>query len=249
MGARMQPGATTPTRRASAFAAPNAPLRRRRAAAVAARAAKLLTNPSSRGKIVEFYLAELGDRAKDVAVEQVDMRAGAHKAADFPHPFKQVPVLVTDDGLSVFESGAILLYLAARYGGLEAARDVGRVSSWVLWANSGLCDALFGGAARKRDEYLDALDAVLAKQPWLAGGDEPTVADVAVGSYLLYLPLFGQPLPRQARVVDYMKRLAARPACPAAYKEGLAAALGSGGGGGDGGGLGGLLNKITGGGR
>lgn len=86
------------------------------------------------------------------------------------------------------------------------------------------------------------LDEALAKGPYLAG-DEFSIADVAVGGYLLYTPIFGQPLPtKQARVLDYMKRLAARPACPQAFKEGMAAAVGSSGGGG---GLGGILDRIT----
>jgi glutathione S-transferase len=33
---------------------------------------------------------------------------------DNPHPFGQVPALQDDDGVEVWESGAILLYLADR---------------------------------------------------------------------------------------------------------------------------------------
>jgi hypothetical protein len=83
-------------------------------------------------------------------------------------------------------------------------------------------------------------------------GEEFTVSDVAVGSYLLYLPLFFPdtvPL-KQKHVWDYMQRLATRDACPSSYKEGMAAALKrastSGGDGGDRG-LGGLINRIAGG--
>jgi glutathione S-transferase len=80
-------------------------------------------------------------------------------------------------------------------------------------------------------------------------GDEFTVGDVAVGSYLLYLPLFfpdSVPL-KQPHVWEYMQRLAAREACPAPYKEGMAKALAKGSGGGGGGGLGGLIDRIAGG--
>jgi glutathione S-transferase len=66
----------------------------------------------------------------------------------------------------------------------------------------------------------------VAKQPYLEG-DEFTLGDLAVGAYLLYMPLFfpdAVPL-RQRALWEYMQRLAARDACPAAYKEGMAAAV------------------------
>jgi glutathione S-transferase len=71
------------------------------------------------------------------------------------------------------------------------------------------------------------------------------VSDIAVGSYLLYLPLFfpdSVPL-RQQRVWEYMGRVAARPACPQPFKDGMAAAAEKGGGGG---GVGGLFSKLSG---
>jgi glutathione S-transferase len=35
-----------------------------------------------------------------------------------PHPFGQTPCLTDDGGVEVFESGAILLYIADAYGGI-----------------------------------------------------------------------------------------------------------------------------------
>lgn len=89
------------------------------------------------------------------------------------------------------------------------------------------------------------LDGILAQQPYLAG-DSFSVSDVAVGSYLLYLPLFfpDQVPLKQQHVWAYMQRLAEREACPLPYKEGMAAALKRSGGGG---GLGGLFSNIAGG--
>ena len=67
-----------------------------RRAAAPLRAAKLYTNPGSRGKIAEWYIAELG---LPVDMVQVDMRGGQHKTPEYLklHPFGQVPVL-DDDG-------------------------------------------------------------------------------------------------------------------------------------------------------
>ncbi|GBF98066.1 glutathione S-transferase [Raphidocelis subcapitata] len=226
--------------RAAPAAAPR-PQRARRVAC-AAGPLKLYTNPGSRGKIAEFYLAELG---LDVETVQVDMRGGDHKKEAYRklHPFGQVPVL-DDGGLPIFESGAILIHLANKYGKLDPDA-LGRAASWILFANSTLCEALFGGASSKREGLLDTLESILSKQPYLEG-DEFTVSDVAVGSYLLYMPLFfpdSVPL-RQRAVWDYAQRVAARDACPQSYKDGVAAAVAKGGGGG--GGVGGLFSKISG---
>ncbi|KAI8476238.1 MAG: thioredoxin-like protein [Monoraphidium minutum] len=227
------------------LAAGGAPVVRGAAArrSVAARATKLYTNPGSRGKIAEWYIAELGT---PVELVQVDMRAGQHKTPAYlkMHPFGQVPVL-DDDGHTIFESGAILIYLAAKHAQLDPAA-MGKAAQWTLFANSTLSDAFFGAAKSKRDSLLDTLDAILAKQPYLEG-ESFTVGDVAVGAYLLYLPLFFPDMfpIKQQHVWAYMQRLAARDACPAPYKDGVAAVLERTGGGG-GGGMGGLFSKITG---
>ena len=49
-------------------------------------------------------------------VVQVDLKNGAHKSPEFLklNPFGQVPVL-DDDGTTLFDSNAILVYLATKY--------------------------------------------------------------------------------------------------------------------------------------
>ena len=59
---------------------------------------------SSRSPLVNWYLHEINQ-----PFEMAPPRPS-------PHPFGQVPMLTDDDGeVQVFESGAILLYLADRY--------------------------------------------------------------------------------------------------------------------------------------
>jgi hypothetical protein len=55
-------------------------------------------------------------------------------------------------------------------------------------------------------------------------GPEFSVSDIAVSSYLLYLPVFFPTvdLTPYPALLDYMTRGAARPACPDTYKEALA---------------------------
>ncbi len=62
------------------------------------------------------------------------------------------------------------------------------------------------------------LEAILAENEWLV--DETfSVADVAVGSYLNYVPLFfpDADLSGTPAIVDYMQRCAARPAFVKAF--------------------------------
>jgi glutathione S-transferase len=49
----------------------------------------------------------------------------------------------------LFESGAILLYLANKYGKLNPDQ-LGTAAQWTLFANSTLCEALFN----ERNRYV-----------------------------------------------------------------------------------------------
>ena len=84
----------------------------------------------SRSPLVNWYLHELGVPFEMAALEKN------------PHPFGQIPSL-KDGSVEVFESGAILLYLAQKYGGLDSAEAMAEVAKWVVWANSSLDPILF----------------------------------------------------------------------------------------------------------
>lgn len=82
--------------------------------------------PQSRSPLVNWYADEAGIR-----LEMKQPRPSKH-------PFGQVPFLTDDDGVEVFESGAILLYLADRYGESSSAVDRARYAKWVVWSNTEL---------------------------------------------------------------------------------------------------------------
>lgn len=94
-----------------------------------------------------------------------------------PHPFGQVPALRDDGGVEVsplicaifpawashmsrpcqqlacgdvqmFESGAILAYLADAYGGLDTPQKRAAVQPWLVWANASLDPCIFVENAR-----------------------------------------------------------------------------------------------------
>jgi GST-like protein len=117
------------------------------------------------------------------------------------NPNSKIPVLVDRSGANpvrVFESGAILQYLAEKFGAFLPAGGAARAEclSWLNW-QMGSAPFLGGGfghfyayAPSKMqypiDRYamevkrqLDVLDRRLAEVPWLAG-DDYTIADMAV---------------------------------------------------------------------
>ncbi len=156
------------------------------------------------------------------------------------NPNSKIPALVDHSGpapVRVFESGAILMYLAEKFGAFLPAHSAGRAEclSWLFW-QVGSAPFLGGGFghfyayAPAKIEYaidryamevkrqLDVLDRRLAQSPYLAG-DEYTIADMAVWPWygalvkgLLYDA--GEFLQVQAytHVLRWTKQIAQRPA-------------------------------------
>lgn len=195
-------------------------------------ALKLYGTQTSRSPLVNWYLHEI-----NIPFEVVDPRGssplnlfGLANAPVNPHPFGQVPCL-DDDGLVVFESGAILMYLSDKYGPNNTPERRAQTSSWITWANSCLDPILFkenerggvvGTGAGQENKRLRVLDTILSKQEFLLD-DSFSVADVSVASYLLYIPQFfgtkvnfGEKYPHIAK---YMKKCAQREAYKKAYPD------------------------------
>lgn len=100
------------------------------------------------------------------------------------HPFGQLPALTCEDGTAVFESGAVVLYLADKFGAAKTPEARAAAASWVVWSNSSFAPAVFGPTrAAKLPGLLAPLEAKLKASRYLLG-DTFTVADVAVGAYL-----------------------------------------------------------------
>ncbi len=137
----------------------------------------------------------------------VDLAAGAHKTPEFVarHPFGQLPLL-DDDGHSVWDSTAILVYLATKYDptGRWLPHDAaGRaaVQAWLSVASSLIA---YGPAAARlvtvfgarfnTDEVIgrahglfQVMERELSSRPFLVG-DHATLADVAGYSYIVNAP-------------------------------------------------------------
>jgi GST-like protein len=117
------------------------------------------------------------------------------------NPNSKIPALLDRSGpkpIRVFESGAILVYLAEKFGAFLPTEPAARAEcmSWLFW-QMGSAPYLGGGFghfyayapfkieyainrfAMETKRQLDVLDRRLAESPYL-GGDEYTIADMAV---------------------------------------------------------------------
>ncbi|MEH2464812.1 glutathione S-transferase family protein [Nostoc sp.] len=174
---------------------------------------KLYGSTSSRASIVHWYLEELGVPYEFV---KLDMQASEHLQPAYLaiNPISKVPAIVDGD-FQLWESGAILLYLADKYGKTSVSTEERAVfSQWVLFANATLGPGIFTEASRDREmpRLLTPLNEIFSKQPFLLG-NEFSVVDVAVGSILNYIPIMLKlDLNSYPAVLNYMKQLSERPA-------------------------------------
>jgi glutathione S-transferase len=174
---------------------------------------QLYAGARSRASIVRWYLEEL---QVPYELVQLDMGAGEHLQAPYLgiNPFGKVPSIV-DGETSLYESGAILLYLAEKYQQLPTdLATKGKIYQWVLFSNATLGQGIFNEDTREKEtvRMLTPLNQHFQQHPFMLG-DAFTVADVAMGAILFYipnmLPVDFSPYPA---VMDYTKRLATRPA-------------------------------------
>ena len=178
---------------------------------------KLYGGARSRASIVKWYLEEL---QAPYEFQLLDMAAGAHLQPEFLaiNPFGKVPA-IDDDGFIVWESGAIMLYLAEKYDQLKTLPEKAIASQWVLFANSTLSTGLFVAESREKEtpRLLDGLNKALENKSYITG-ENFTVSDVAIGSILGYAILMLQMSYAEYPAIDaYMKRISDRPA----YKKAI----------------------------
>lgn len=193
---------------------------------------KLYHAPQSRSGRARWLLEELG-----VPYETVTMglRDGSLKTAEYlkKHPHGAVPAL-EDDGLAMFESAAICLYLADKYADRKLAPPVGSRErapyyQWVVYTMATLeppvlqvfmntvqlpeaeRSAKVAEEGRKRfKEVAAVLSRALEGKQYLLG-DHFTAADVMVGSTIGWASFMGL-LEGFPVLQQYVQRLMERPA-------------------------------------
>ncbi len=172
---------------------------------------------------VELFLSILG---LEHEVVDVDLKAGAHKRPEFlqKNPFGKIPLL-EDGSRVIWDSNAILVYLAKRYdsehrwlpedapGAEEVQRYLSIAAGDVAF---GPCAArlvnVFGaqldhqGAINRAHALLKVLNSLLADREWLATG-KPSIADLANYAYIAHAPEGGVSLEDYPHVRAWLQRI------------------------------------------
>lgn len=203
---------------------------------------ELYTAATPNGWKASVALEELG---LDYELHHVKLREREQKRPEFLklNPNGRIPVIV-DDGFAVFESGAILIYLAEKTEKLLPQDREGRSRTiqWLMFQMGGLGPMMGQANVFHRyfpekiqpviDRYqgesrrlLEVLDGRLAEQEYLAG--EFGIADIANWCWARTHPWSGVSIDGLDHLQRWLDAIEARPACRRGVKipEDLSAML------------------------
>jgi GST-like protein len=188
-----------------------------------------------------IMLEECGLRYRTIPV---DIMAGDQKQPAFLeiNPNGRIPAIVDHDTpegpIPVFESGAILIYLAEKTGRFLAPAGRARADAlgWLMWQMGGL--GPIAGQAHHFRRYAPAgneyahdrfvaetarlygvMDARLAGHEWLAG--DYSIADIACWGWTWYHRMQGQDLEDFPSVARWFFAMSERPAVQRGHRLGI----------------------------
>ena len=194
---------------------------------------ELYTSATPNGQKIHILLEETG---LPYRLHWVDLRKGEQFDPEFLKisPNNKIPVILDRDGpggepFSVFESGAILIYLAEKTGKFLPAepRARTRVLEWLMFQVGGVGPMLgqahhFRAYAREKIPYAierytnegariyRVLDKRLSEQEYLAG--DYSIADMAVFPWIRLHERQGQDMADHPHLSRWFDAIAARPA-------------------------------------
>ena len=204
--------------------------------------------PTPNGHKITLFLEEA---ELDYRIVPVNIGAGDQFKPEFLKisPNNRMPALVDPEPVgggepvSVFESGAILMYLAQKVGRFlpEDLRDCIRVTEWLFWQMGGLGPMLgqnhhFSQYAPEKIDYAiqryvnethrlyGVLNKQLAGQDFIAG--DYSIADMACYPWIVPHEKQGQDLADFPELKRWFEAMAARPAVVRAYEKGKAVSSG-----------------------
>ena len=194
----------------------------------------LYTWSTPNGRKVSIMLEEVG---LPYVVHSVDINKNEQFDPDFLKisPNNRIPAIVDQDtGLTLFESGAILLYLAEKTGKLWPQNGAAkwRTVEWVMWQMAGLGPMLgqvhhfvkynAGKApyaeerfAKEGHRLYGVLDKRLAESEYVVG--DYSVADIAMWPWVSRFEWQNVDLGKYPNVKRWYTAIAARPAVQKGY--------------------------------
>jgi GST-like protein len=191
---------------------------------------ELYTSPTPNGYKVSIMLEETG---LDYEVHQINLGKQEQKSPEFlaMNPNGRIPVIVDhdNDDFVVFESGAILIYLAEKAGMLLPAGEKARsqVLQWLMFQMGGV-GPMMGQAnvwyryfeeqipaaihryQHEGQRLLTVLDRQLAGRPYLCG--EYSIADIAAWPWAVTHNWSGIDIEGLVNLQAWLNRMAERPA-------------------------------------
>ncbi|MGR3649053.1 MAG: glutathione S-transferase family protein [Shimia sp.] len=200
---------------------------------------QLYSFPTPNGVKASIALEELGlpYEAHLVTLSDADVKSPAFLALN---PNNKIPAIIDPDGpdgemVTLFESGAILIYLAEKAGKLlgKSAAEKAQIIQWLMFQMGGVGPMFgqmgffvkFAGSEiedpRPRERYvneakrlLGVMEKQLEGQDWIAG--DFSIADIALAPWIGALDFYGaKPLvgfDDFPNVAAYVDRFMARPA-------------------------------------
>jgi glutathione S-transferase len=189
---------------------------------------QLYTASTPNGWKASVTLEEMG---LPYELHPIDIMAGEQKTPDFLaiNPNGRIPVIV-DDGFPIFESGAIMIYLAEKTGQLMPSDSQGRsrVLQWLMFQMGGV-GPMMGQAnlfyryfeprvqevvdryVNESRRLLEVLDGQLQRSEWLA--DDYSIADIANWCWVRLHFWGGISLEGLDGLLRWKTAMDARPAC------------------------------------
>jgi GST-like protein len=187
---------------------------------------------------VHKVILALEELALPYGYHHVDCPMGEQYTPEFTalNPNQKVPVIVDPDGpagkpFTIWESGAILIYLAEKTGQLLSSDPTERYVTlqWLMFQMAGI-GPMFGQSAHfriyakdeahhySRARYAtevvrlhDVVEARLAEVPYIAGGDY-SIADIAIWSWIMRTEINRVDLTEFPHVNRWVETIRQRPA-------------------------------------
>ena len=189
--------------------------------------------PTSNGRKVNIMVEEL---EVDYKIHPIALGNGEQFTPEFTalNPNQKIPVVIDQDGpggkpFTLFESGAILMYMGEKHGNLfpQALNKRYEVMQWLMFQMGGIGPNFgqahhFRRAAPERVPYgierytnetrrlWGVLDDRLNEQEWIAAG-EFTIADIAVFPWIMRYEWQGISFDEFPNVSRWFKALEERP--------------------------------------
>ncbi len=195
----------------------------------------LFSSDTPNGKKISIMLEEIGFK---YAVKKMDLSKGDQFKEDFKKisPFSKIPAIIdhSNNKESVFESGAILIYLAEKSGKFYEKENKLKIDQWLMAQmgsigpfigqyhffykfNKGLSDVGEKRYFEMTKKIYEVLENHLSKNNYLAG-ENYSIADIATWPWIARHQWHDIGLKNYDNLCDWYIRIGERPAVVKGYK-------------------------------